>query len=77
MSPPPEADGALWQLDTWRDPDRRVVAVVVWPIADAFTHDVDPQSGPDCPCGPALELLAPDGGPDRWMVTHHALDGRQ
>lgn len=73
-----EIVAAGWQLDTWRDEDGagRIVAQEVYPRGDVVDHDVAPLTSTDCVCGPDLELLAPDGRGDRWMVTHHALDGR-
>lgn len=32
--------------------------------------------GEECGCRPSLELMPTDRG-DRWLVTHHSLDGRE
>ncbi|PXY21406.1 hypothetical protein BAY60_25645 [Prauserella muralis] len=48
----------------------------VAPIDDLVGHEVD---GPhaECPCGPEVEHQDTDGAGDRWLVTHHSLDGRE
>lgn len=31
----------------------------------------------DCVCGPRVEHLPHEDGPDGWLVVHHSLDGRE
>lgn len=47
--------------------------VHVWPINDWMAHDTE---GGDCPCGPSVEPVPRADGSMGWLVTHHALDGR-
>ncbi len=58
----------------WKcDYDLTGTAVHIRPRNDHIWHPADD----DCPCGPTSEYL--DLDPDiatRWVVVHHALDGR-
>ncbi|QKW15366.1 hypothetical protein [Verrucosispora sp. NA02020] len=45
----------------------------VTPTGDLIAHDT---TG-DCPCGPQVERVARDDGPDGWLHIHHSLDGRE
>ena len=45
----------------------------VLPINDLIEHETTGS----CPCGPDEQLVQRDGEPDRWMVVHHSLDGRE
>lgn len=55
----------------------------VIPRNDLVQHTVDE----DCVCGPTPELVPDDEPPwnkfatepegDRWLIVHHALDGRE
>lgn len=45
--------------------------VHVIPVNDHIGHSFD-----DCVCGPAYELVKTEWG-DRYVVTHHSLDGRE
>jgi hypothetical protein len=46
-----------------------------YPLGDLIEHDT---SGPDCVCGPAVELVRNDDGTDAgWLYIHHSLDGRE
>ena len=47
-------------------------AVHVYPVNDQIGHEISDE----CPCGPDIECVMSDDGPDGWLVTHHALDGR-
>jgi hypothetical protein len=47
--------------------------VHVAPIGDVIAHDLDE----DCVCGPSVEIIPNPDGPDGYMWTHHALDGRE
>ncbi len=58
----------------WRSVYRRSGNVVVYPPGDDWMHRLDDE---DCPCGPAVTLLETTCGCDHWMITHHALDGRE
>jgi hypothetical protein len=42
------------------------------PMGDVFAHEDDET----CPCGPELLRVEHPGG-DRWILAHHALDGRE
>lgn len=46
-------------------------AVHIRPRNDHIWHELDD----DCPCGPTSQAPGLDG-PVRWIVIHHALDGR-
>jgi hypothetical protein len=50
------------------------VIVHVLPVDDLIEHE---DEGDDCVCGPLIEHVAQDDGSSRWMVVHHALDGRE
>ena len=45
----------------------------VVPVNDLIEHQTDE----DCPCGPTPELVQRFGEPDRWVIVHHSLDGRE
>lgn len=53
------------------DPDH----VYVHPLGDLIDHHLD--SDGTCVCGPTPELIDDGAGGDRWMLTHHSLDGRE
>lgn len=56
-----------WKCDYSID----ATAVHIRPRNDLMWHDLDD----DCPCGPQSQYL--DVGTDcRWLILHHALDGR-
>jgi hypothetical protein len=38
---------------------------------------IEHQLAPDCVCGPRLELVERDHGPDGWISVHASLDGRE
>lgn len=44
----------------------------VLPLGDTAPH----VATADCPCGPAHQLHTDTEGPDLWITSHHALDGR-
>jgi hypothetical protein len=46
----------------------------VTPVDDLIEHNTD---GGDCPCGPDTEAVKREDGSMGWVVTHHALDGRE
>lgn len=48
--------------------------VHVIPIGDLIEHE---DTEDTCPCGPAVELVRNEGGPDGWVIVHHSLDGRE
>lgn len=50
--------------------------VHVYPDADLIEHDTDTDQ-PDCICGPEVECVPNDGGPDGWLISHHSLDRRE
>lgn len=52
-----------------------MAVVHCYPVGDLVAHDI--EHGDDCPCGPAVELVPNDDGPDGWLITHHSLDGRE
>lgn len=45
----------------------------VMSIGDLINH----QPTASCLCGPEQELVKDHDGHDAWVVTHHALDGRE
>lgn len=47
--------------------------VHVLPISDLVDHE---DEGTDCVCGPAVECVQNEDGPDGWLIVHNALDGR-
>lgn len=47
--------------------------VHVHPLGDLIAHDLTA----DCVCGPDCELVEAEHAPDRWLVIHHSLDGRE
>ncbi|UUX60151.1 hypothetical protein [Glutamicibacter halophytocola] len=46
----------------------------VYPEGDLIEHDTENQD--QCVCGPTSELIQHEDG-DRWLHTHHSLDGRE
>lgn len=48
--------------------------VHVLPVNDLIGHE---EEGTDCPCGPDVECVPCEDGPDGWLITHHSLDGRE
>ena len=48
--------------------------VHVSPIGDLIEHDTE---GDGCLCGPSLEAVPREDGTYGWVMTHHALDGRE
>ncbi len=46
----------------------------VFPLEDQIGHDT--ESNGECVYGPASELIETVGG-NRWVHTHHSLDGRE
>jgi hypothetical protein len=57
-------------MNAWEALDATVLHVV--PVDDLIEHD---SWGEDCVCGPEHGLVRTDNG-DRWLIVHHALDGR-
>lgn len=47
----------------------------VLPVDDLVEHDSSGQV--DCVCGPTTEPVKADDGYVGWLVSHHALDGRE
>lgn len=47
--------------------------VHVVPVNDLIEH----ETSEDCPCGPTAEAVKRDDGSVGWVITHHALDGRE
>lgn len=47
-------------------------AVHTVPLGDGVQHYLSDG----CICGPTAELVPMVHGPDGWLATHHALDGR-
>lgn len=47
----------------------------VYPIDDLTEHDTSDNG--DCPCGPETQAVERDDGSMSWVLTHHALDGRE
>lgn len=45
----------------------------VVPVGDLVEH----VTAGECVCGPRDELVEQDDGSSRWVVVHHALDGRE
>jgi len=52
-------------------PDHGVAHVL--PTSDLVTHD----RHEDCVCGPTVEHVTGNHGPDGWVWTHHSLDNRE
>jgi hypothetical protein len=50
------------------------VIVHTFPVNDLVEHDTE---GDDCVCGPTLEPVERDDGSFGWLISHHALDGRE
>jgi len=48
-------------------------AIHVFPVMNLVDHDIDTD---DCVCGPTVEAEKCDDGSVAWLITHHALDGR-
>lgn len=48
--------------------------VHVFPLEDLIEHDTESD---ECLCGPSLEAVQREDGSTGWMLTHHALDGRE
>lgn len=48
--------------------------VHTYPENDLIEHVLE---GDGCPCGPTVELVHNDDGPDGWLVVHNSLDGRE
>lgn len=46
----------------------------VWPENDLIDHDTDSDA---CICGPCSTPVKTDDGSIGWILTHHALDGRE
>lgn len=46
----------------------------VYPDGDIIDHVT---VGDTCMCGPVSEAVPRDDGSYGWMLTHHALDGRE
>lgn len=49
-------------------------AVHVYPLNDIVEHELE---GDGCVCGPTPEIVEGPDGEDEWVLTHHALDGRE
>jgi hypothetical protein len=49
-------------------------AVHVFPLGDLVDHDTDTDG---CVCGPTTTPVERDDGSIGWVLTHHALDGRE
>lgn len=45
----------------------------VVPLDDVVDHDLDQ----DCVCGVTMEPVVRHDGSMRWLLIHHALDGRE
>ena len=52
-----------------------MTTVHVLPVNDLVEHDGDNDD--DCICGPDVEPVISDDGSCGWLITHHALDGRE
>lgn len=50
-----------------------MTTVHTYPVDDLIPHEVD---GDDCPCLPVTEPVERHDGTIRWVVIHHAWDGR-
>ena len=48
----------------------------VVPSGDTVEHDTSTDQ-PDCTCGPSVDRVPRDNGPDGWILVHHALDDRE
>lgn len=46
----------------------------VWPVDDLIQHD---NESADCICGPTQHHEKAEDGSIHWIITHHALDGRE
>lgn len=58
-------------MDAWDALNATTLHVL--PTDDLIGHTTE---GNDCLCGPDTELIETDDG-DRWLITHHSLDGRE
>ena len=47
--------------------------VHIVPVDDLIEHETEGES---CVCGPTVEWIQGKDG-NGWVITHHALDGRQ
>lgn len=47
--------------------------VYVLPLSDVVAH----EDSDSCVCGPTTEPVQREDGSFGWLVTHHALDGRE
>ena len=45
-----------------------------WLVLEADDAADDSET---CVCGPAIEHVPVEDGPDGWIITHHSLDGRE
>ncbi|MCW2886995.1 MAG: hypothetical protein JWL58_3857 [Streptosporangiaceae bacterium] len=45
----------------------------VVPVDDLIDH----PTTEDCVCGPRSQPVKQDDGSVRWLIVHHALDGRE
>lgn len=48
--------------------------VHVYPVNDVIDHDSDSDN---CVCGPDVEAVPAVDGSMGWLISHHALDGRE
>lgn len=46
----------------------------VWPADDLIERETNSD---DCVCGPCVTPIKADDGRVGWILTHHALDGRE
>jgi hypothetical protein len=49
-----------------------MTTIHVEPVNDLIGHE-----DRDCPCGPSIEAVFREDGSNGWIITHHALDGRE
>lgn len=60
----------------WRTHTTGERPVHVWPEDDLVDHDPEDDDG-TCVCGPRVAPVLRDDGSCGWLITHHALDGRE
>jgi hypothetical protein len=51
-----------------------VTTAHVLPRNDLIRHS---DLGQGCICGPSIEAVFREDGSNGWLITHHALDGRE
>lgn len=58
----------MWRVHTDGSPAH------VWPEHDLVDHGLE---GDDCVCGVTSVPVEREDGSIGWVITHHALDGRE